>query len=420
MKPLFSIEDRPPLPVTLPLSLQHLFAMAGATIVVPTILGIDPGTVLLFNGIGTLIFLVVCRWKVPAYLGPSFAYIPVSQVIIQTIGYGAALSGYIVSGVFFLLASAGIRQWGTGWVRVLFPGVIIAPIVTIIGLELAPEAAKMAGFIATTPDPVSIGIALFTLVLTIVLMTMTTGMFRIFPIMCGILSGYVLSVLTGYVSIEPVLAAPWFAIPTFYTPEWSVHAIILVIPASFVTFAELVGHLEVTGTIVGRDLMRDPGIDRTLIGKGISTLISGFFGSPPNTTYAENIGVLAITRVYSTYILAGTAVIAIVIAFCGKLTIWIRTIPDPVIGGISLLLFGVIAASGIRMLIENRIDLSEPRNLAIVSVILICGLSQISLDIGPMDLEGMSLATFIGLLFAIVYYTYDRAKQVRIPEPELV
>lgn len=389
----------------IPLSLQHLFAMFGATILVPVLLGVDPATILLFNGIGTLIFLVLCQWKVPAYLGSSFAFISPSLIIIGTYGYGAALSGYIASGIIFLLVALVIYRFGSGWVRVLLPDAVMGSVVAVIGLDLAPTAAKLSGLSADNPDLHVAAIALFTLLVTILCMTMFRGYFRIIPVLIGIILGSILAAVVGYFSFDLIIQAPWFAIPTLYAPVWSVQAIIIIIPASLVVLVELIGHLQVTSTIIGKDLAKDPGLARVLLGKGISSVISGFFGSTPNTTYAENIGVMAITRVYSTAVFGGAAVFAILISFCGKFTAAIRCIPEPVIGGISLLLFGVIAASGVRMLIESKTDLSLPKNLVLVSVILVIGASGAMVDIGPVDLKGMSLATVVGVGLNLIFIT---------------
>jgi len=406
---IVQVDERPPLPVLATLSLQHLFAMFGATILVPVLFGVDPATILLFNGIGTLIFLALCQWKVPAYLGSSFAFIPAVLTIIPQYGYGAALSGFIASGIIFILLAFIIGKTGTGWVNVLFPDAAMGAIVAVIGLELAPTAAKMTGLTTGSTDPVTLAIVLVTLGVMIAGMTVSRGFLRIIPVLLGILAGCMAAVLLGRAAVDTILAAPWFSVPTFYAPAFSPAAIILILPATAVVFVEVIGHLRVTGTIIGRDLMKDPGIEPVLYGKGISTVLSGFFGSTPNTTYAENIGVMAITRVYSTYVLAGTALIAIVISFCGKLPAAIRAIPDPVMGAVGLLLFGVIAASGIRILIDARTDLSRSRNLVLVALILVIGVSGASITIGLAEIKGMALSTVVAIVLGVFFYTVDRA-----------
>ncbi|MDD1704118.1 MAG: uracil permease [Methanoregula sp.] len=402
------VNERPPLPILATLSVQHLLAMFGATVLLPVLLGVDPATILLFNGIGTLIFLVLCQGKVPAYLGSSFAYLPPALIIIPAYGYGAALGGFIASGIMFILLGMLIGKTGIGWVPVVFPDAAMGAIVTIIGLELAPMAATMAGLTTTSPDLVTLGIVTVTLAVMIVGMTACRGFLRIIPVLLGIVAGCATSVLLGRAVLDPVLAAPWFSVPTLYTPAFSLAATVIVVPASIVTFVELIGHLRVTGTIVGRDLMTDPGIARPLYGKGISTVLSGFFGSTPNTTYAENIGVMAITRVYSVYVLAGTALIAIAISFCGKIPAVIRAIPSSVMGAVALFLFGVIAASGLRMLIDARTDLSQSRNLILVSLILVLGVSGAVVNIGIAELKGMALSAVVAIVLGVFFFVVDR------------
>lgn len=402
------VNERPPLPILATLSVQHLLAMFGATVLLPVLLGVDPATILLFNGIGTLIFLVLCQGKVPAYLGSSFAYLPPALIIIPAYGYGAALGGFIASGIMFILLGMLIGKTGIGWVPFVFPDAAMGAIVTIIGLELAPMAATMAGLTTTSPDLVTLGIVTVTLAVMIVGMTACRGFLRIIPVLLGIAAGCATSVLLGRAVLDPVLAAPWFSVPTLYTPAFSLAATVIIVPASIVTFVELIGHLRVTGTIVGRELMTDPGIARPLYGKGISTVLSGFFGSTPNTTYAENIGVMAITQVYSVYVLAGTALIAIAISFCGKIPAVIRAIPSSVMGAVALFLFGVIAASGLRMLIDARTDLSQSRNLILVSLILVLGVSGAVVNIGIAELKGMALSAVVAIVLGVFFFVVDR------------
>jgi uracil permease len=405
---LIPVNKVPPLSLLIPLSIQHLFAMFGATVLVPVLLGINPATILLFNGIGTLIFLIICQWKVPAYLGSSFAYIAPSLLIIGSYGYGAALSGYIATGLFFLISALIIYWFGTNWVRILFPDVVMGSVVAVIGLALAPTAVKLSGLSMENTDYNIAAISLFTLLVTLICMTVFKGFLRVIPVLIGIIGGSALAVLLGYFSFDKIIEAPWLAFPPIYAPVWSIHAIIILIPAFFVTLVELIGHLQVTGNIVGTDMMKDPGLFRVVVGKGIASTISGFFGSTPNTTYSENIGVMAITRVYSSAVFAGTAILAILISFCGKFSSAIMSIPDPVIGGISLLLFGVIAAQGIRMLIDAQVDLSKIKNMVLVSVILVIGCSGAVIKLGPYNIEGMSLATIIGLLLNLCFIALSK------------
>jgi len=404
---IIQVEDKLPLIQTFPLSLQHLFAMFGATVLVPILFKINPATILLFNGIGTLLYLFICKGKIPAYLGSSFAFISPVFIILPQYGYSAALGGFIAAGVVFSLVSFIISVVGTKWIDVVFPPAAMGAIVAVIGLELAPVAAGMAGLTSTALDFNVITVSIFTLTVTILGSILFRGFLAIIPILIGVLSGYVLSLILGLVDLTPITAAPWFAIPTFYTPEFNFSAIAIILPAALVVVAENIGHLVVTSNIVGRDLTKDPGLHRSLLGNGISTIISGLFGSTPNTTYGENIGVMAITKVYSVQVIGGAAILAIILSFIGKLAAAIQTIPVPVMGGVSLLLFGVIAASGIRILVESKVDYSRARNLILTSVVLILGISGASITIGTVTMKGMALATMVSIFLSLSLKVLD-------------
>ncbi|TCL33998.1 uracil permease [Anaerospora hongkongensis] len=404
---IIQVEEKLPILQTLPLSLQHLFAMFGATVLVPILFKVNPATILLMNGIGTLLYLFICKGRIPAYLGSSFAFLSPVFVILPQYGYNAALGGFIVVGAIFTLVGLSIKVIGTKWIDVVFPPAAMGAIVAVIGLELAPVAADMAGLTAKTLDPKVITVSIFTLLVTIFGSILFRGFLSVIPILIGILSGYILAFAMGMIDLSIVANAPWFAVPTFYTPEFNLAAIATIVPAALVVIAEHIGHLVVTGNIVGRDLTRDPGLDRSLLGNGLSTIISGFLGSTPNTTYGENIGVMAITKVYSTWVIGGAAIIAIILSFVGKLAAAIQSIPVPVMGGVSLLLFGVIAASGIRMLVESKVDYSQARNLILTSVVLIIGISGAYLTLGTITLKGMALATVASILFSLSFKVLD-------------
>ncbi|MDU2066234.1 MAG: uracil permease [Sporomusaceae bacterium] len=406
-KRVIDTQEKLPLLTTLPLSLQHLFAMFGATVLVPILFKVNPATVLLFNGIGTLLYLFICQRKIPAYLGSSFAFISPVFAVLPNYGYEACLGGFIVAGLVFTVVALSLKVIGTKWIDVVFPPAAMGAIVAVIGLELAPVAADMAGLTAKTLDPKVIIVSIFTLLLTIFGSVLFRGFFAIIPILIGVIGGYILAAFVGLVDLSPVASATWFALPTFYTPTFNFNAIAIILPAALVVIAEHIGHLIVTGNIVGRDLTKDPGLDRSLLGNGLSTMISGFFGSTPNTTYGENIGVMAITKVYSTYVIAGAAILAILLSFVGKLAAIIQSIPAPVMGGVSLLLFGVIAASGIRMLVETKVDYSKARNLILTAVVLIIGVSGAAITIGTITLKGMSLATLVAIILSLSFRLLD-------------
>ena len=327
--------------------------------------------------------------------------------------YEAALGGFIVVGVVFCLVSFVIHAIGTSWIDVIFPPASMGAIVAVIGLELMPTAAKMAGLTDADTDATVVFVSIATLAVTVFASMAFRGFLAIIPILIGVVSGYVIAYAAGIVDLAAVESAPWFAIPTIYTPKFDLGAILIILPASIVVIVEHIGHLIVTNNIVGRDLTKDPGLDRSLLGNGISTIFSGFFGSTPNTTYGENIGVLAITKVYSTWVIGGAAVFAIALSCLGKLAALIQSIPTPVMGGVSLLLFGVIAASGIRILVGSKVDYGKPANLLLTSIVMGIGVSTASLTLGTVTLKGMSLATVIAIILSLSFrliYTLRRPK----------
>ncbi|MBM7867556.1 uracil permease [Heliobacterium gestii] len=412
MKREIQVDERLPLLQTIPLSLQHLFAMFGSTVFVPILFKVDPATILLFNGIGTLLYLLICRGKIPAYLGSSFAFISPVMMVLPKYGYEAALGGFIVVGIIFTVVALIIKATGTGWLDVIFPPAAMGAIVAVIGLELAPVAAGMAGLIPDPKglvpmDPKVITVSLFTLAVTLIGSVVFRGFLAIIPILFGVLAGYALAGFMGMVNWQPVAEASWVALPTYYAPRFDWSAIAIIAPAALVVVAEHVGHLIVTGNIVGKDLSRDPGLDRSLLGNGLSTIFSGFFGSTPNTTYGENIGVMAITKVYSTWVLGIAAIIAIVLSFVGKLSAAIQAIPSAVMGGVSLLLFGVIAASGVRMLVESKVDYSKASNLILTSVVLLIGVSGAQIQWGAIALKGMALATVVAIFLSLLFKVFE-------------
>lgn len=402
---VIGVSERPPLLQTLPLSFQHLFAMFGATVLVPILFHINPATVLLFNGLGTLLYLFICKGKIPAYLGSSFAFIsPV--LLLLPLGYEVALGGFILCGALFCLVALIVKKAGTGWLDLMFPPAAMGAIVAVIGLELAGVAANMAGLLPANGamfDGKTVLISLVTLAVTVFGSVLFRGFMAIIPILIGVIAGYVLSSALGMVNWAPVEAAHWFALPTFYKPRFEWYAMLTILPAALVVVAEHIGHLVVTANIVKKDLLKDPGLHRSMFANGVSTLLSGFFGSTPNTTYGENIGVMAITRVYSTWVIGFAAILAIMLSCVGKLASVIQAIPEPVMGGISLLLYGVIGASGIRVLIESKVDYNKAQNLILTAVILIIGVSGATVHFGAVELKGMALATLVGVLLSLSF-----------------
>jgi uracil permease len=410
------IHEKLPILKSIPLSLQHLTAMFGATILVPILLGIDPGITLLMNGIGTLIYSWVTKGGIPAYLGSSFAFIaPVLLIISNYGGVRNAQTGFIFFGLFFIVMSLVVKKWGIRWIDVVMPPAVMGAVVAIIGLELAPVAAQQAGL---APLPTIVGkvvepfiitpnvliVSLFTLFVGIFGSVLFKGFLKVVPILIAVVSGYLLALFLGMVNTTAIANAPWFAIPIFQLPVYNPVSIIIIAPACIVVLAEHISHLIVTGKITETDLMTDPGLHRSLLGDGISNVLSGFTGSTPNTTYGENIGVMAITRVYSVWVIRGAAIIAIAISCIGKVSAAISTIPTPVMGGITLLLYGVIAVQGFRMFVEQKVDFSKNSNMVLGAITFVVGVSGASISIGAVQLKGMAFAAIVGVVLSLIFW----------------
>lgn len=410
---VIQVEERPPLLLNIPLSLQHLFAMFGATVLVPFLFQVNPTTCLFMNGIGSLLYLFLTKGKIPSYLGSSFAFISPVLIIIAASGYASAQSGFIAFGLLFILFSIIIKATGTSWIDVLFPPAAMGAIIAVIGLELAPTAASMAGLVGDNINIDNVIVSMFTLTVTVIGSVAFRGFLAIIPVLFGVICGYVFAFFMGMVDFAPVAAAPWIQMPPFYAPTFDLNAILIIAPAALVVLVEHIGHLLVTGNIVERDLVKDPGLSRSLFADGCSNVLSGFFGATPNTTYGENIGVMAITRVYSVWVIGGAAVLAILLSFVGKLSELIRGIPVPVMGGVCLLLFGVIAVSGLRLLVERKVDYSKTSNLVMTSVIMTIGLSGAKLTVGSVSVQGMVLATLIAVAMSLLFKMFEKIGLLR-------
>lgn len=410
---IIQVDERLPLLQTIPLSLQHLFAMFGSTVLVPFLLHVDPATALFMNGIGTILYLLICKGRLPAYLGSSFAFISPVLAVCATSGmdYGDAQGGFIVFGLSFIVLAGIVNKVGTRWIDVLFPPAAMGAVVAIIGLELAPLAMTMSGYLGEASgmtNETAMIISTFTLIVTLLATVLGRGFIGIIPILIGVISGYILSWFMGGVDFSVVETTPWISVPTFYEPKFNLSAIMMIMPALFVVFAEHLGHLFVTSDIVGRNLIEDPGLHRSLFADGLSNVLSGLVGSTPNTTYGENMGVLAITGVYSTWVIGGAALLAVIFSFVGKIAALIHGIPVPVMGGVCILLFGFIAASGIRMLVEKHVDYTRSKNLILTAVTMICGLSGATIVVGPVQLKGMGLATVVAMILSLAFLLFER------------
>ncbi len=407
---VIQVEERVPISLSIPLGIQHLFAMFGATVLVPFLFHLNPNTCLFMNGVGTLLYIFLTKGKIPSYLGSSFAFISPVLLILATHPYTDAQSGFIVFGLLFILFAFLVKMIGTRWIDLIFPPAAMGAIIAVIGLELAPTAASMAGLTGDHIVLNNVIVSLFTLAVTVLGSVAFRGFLAIIPILIGVVSGYILAFFLGMVDLTPVVQAPWFALPHFSAPTWNWNAVAIIAPAALVVLTEHIGHLMVTGNIVGRDLIKDPGLDHSLFADGCSNILSGLCGATPNTTYGENIGVMAITKVYSVWVIGTAAVFAILLSFIGKLSELIHGIPTPVMGGVCLLLFGVIAASGLRLLVEQKVDYSQPRNLTMTAVILIIGLSGAKLTFGSITVQGMVLATLVAILLSLVLHLLDHLR----------
>ena len=406
---IIQVEEKVPFNLLVPLSLQHMFDMFGASVLVPSIFHISPAIVLFMNGIGTLLFIFVTKGKAPAYLGSSFAFLAPAGVVIANFGYEYALGGFVAVGFCGCILAYIVYKFGTDWIDVVLPPAAMGPVVALIGLELSGSAASNAGLLDPVINPKNVIVFLVTLGTAVFGSILFRKFLSVIPILIAVVAGYVAAVACGIVDFSQVAAAPIFALPNFTTPKFNLNAIMMILPVLLVITSEHIGHQVVTSKIVGRDLLKDPGLHRSLFGDNFSTMISGLIGSVPTTTYGENIGVMAVTRVYSVRVIGGAAVLSIACSFIGKLSTLIQTIPGPVIGGISFLLYGMIGTSGLRILVDAQVDYSKNRNQALTSVIFVAGLSGIALKIGSIQLTGMVLACVVGMVMSLVIYLLDRA-----------
>lgn len=415
---ILDIHEKPkPLP-WLGLSLQHLFTMFGATVLVPRLVGLDPGIALVSSGLGTLVYLLITKGKIPAYLGSSFAFIAAMQMLMKTQGYPAIAQGAMTTGLVYLIVAMIVKRSGSAWLDKVLPPIVVGPVVMVIGLGLAANAANSAMFnTAGEYDFRYVFVALITLALTIFFNMWFKGFLGLIPILLGIVSGYFVALITGIVDTNIITQASWFSLPNFeipfvqYQPTLQIGAIVTMAPIAFVTMTEHIGHLMVLNKLTKRNFFEDPGLSKTLAGDGVAQIVAGFIGGPPTTSYGENIGVLAITRVHSVFVIAGAAILAVALGFVGKISAVILSIPNPVISGISFVLFGVIAASGLKILIENKVDFDKKKNLIIASVILVVGIGGLVLEVGTFTLSAMALATVLGIALNLILPEVSRSEE---------
>ena len=411
---LLDVDQRPSAGKGILLSFQHVFAMFGATILVPLILGMPVSVALFASGVGTLIYMIATGFRVPVYLGSSFAFITAMSLAMKEMGgdVSAAQTGVILTGLVYVLVAAGVRFAGTKWIDKLLPPIIIGPMIIVIGLGLAGSAVTNAGLVADGNWKNAL-VAVVTFLIAAFINTKGKGFLRIIPFLFAIIGGYLFALTLGLVDFTPVLKANWFEIPGFYLPfstggafkEYNLYfgpETIAILPIAIVTISEHIGDHTVLGQICGRQFLKEPGLHRTLLGDGIATSVSAFLGGPANTTYGENTGVIGMTRIASVSVIRNAAFIAIALSFLGKFTALISTIPNAVLGGMSILLYGVIASNGLKVLIKERVDFGQMRNLIIASAMLVLGLGGAILKLGPVTLSGTALSAMTGIILNLV------------------
>jgi uracil permease len=411
---LYDVNQKPPGLKWAVLSFQHVFAMFGATILVPILTGLPISVALFASGVGTLIYIAATKAKVPVYLGSSFAYITAVIIAKEALGgeIGAAQTGLMLVGLTYVLVAVVIKLIGKAWIDKLLPPIVIGPMIIIIGLGLAGVAVGSAGF-TTGGDWRMIVTAVATFAITAAVMTAAKGFMKIIPFIIGISGGYVVAFALGLVDLSGIAAAPLFALPQFILPfkvggfaSYNLHFGIetwVIVPIALVTISEHIGDHTVLGKICNRNFLKDPGLDNTLIGDGVATAVSAFLGGPANTTYGENTAVVGLTKVASVWVVGGAAVLAVFISFIGTLSAVIATIPSAVLGGVSILLYGFIASNGLRVLIDEKIDFSKQRNVIIAASMLVLGLGGAAFQlVGLATLSGTALAAIVGVVLNLI------------------
>lgn len=413
-KRYIQVDEKVPLLQLIPLSIQHVFAMFGASVLVPIVFGINAGIVLFMNGVGTLLFILLTRGKAPAYLGSSFAFLAPASGVIATMGFAYAQGGFVVVGLLGCVVALVVWKFGTAWIDVVLPAAAMGPVVALIGLELASftvgggsiganltgEGAAIGNIVTFA---VTLGVAIFGSVLF-------RKFFSVIPLLIAMICGYLTALAFGIVDFSAMESVKFFTLPQFQIAKFDLTAILTIAPVILVITTEHIGHQIVTSKIVDRDLLKDPGLHRSMLGDNLSSAISGLIGSVPTTTYGENIGVMAVTGVYSVRVIFGAAVISILMAFIGPLSAFISTIPGDVIGGITFLLYGMIGTSGLRILVDKKVDYSKNRNLILTSVVFVAGLSGLTLTLAGIAIKGMTLAAVVAVVLSLIFYVMDKLK----------
>ena len=402
---IYDVHDKPPFWTWFGLSLQHLFSMFGATVLVPLLVGLNPGVALFTSGVGTLLHMLITRGNIPAYMGSSFAFIIPMTSLMKTVGYPGVAQGIISVGLVYLVVAAIVTFIGTRWIDRLFPAELVGPIIVVIGLSLAGSAASSATMLNGKYDWKIFVVALITLLGTIAFNMFLKGFLGLLSVLLGIIFGYIVALVFGLVDLSPVAAAHWFQLPDFETFigkdgfQFYPAAVLSMAPLALVTLSEHLGHLMVLSKVTGHDFFKNPGLKRTLAGDGTASIVAGLVGGPAITSYGENIGVMQLSRVYSVWVIGGAAAFAVVFSFIGKLSALISTIPGAVTGGVGFVLYGVIAAAGLQVIVDNKIDYTQKRNLMIAAPILVIGIGNFHLQLGPqVDFSGVAIATLLGII----------------------
>lgn len=412
-KMLLDVNDKPPLLKWLLLSLQHVFAMFGATILVPILVNKAAGSevlsipvALISSGIGTLIYIVCTKGKSPVYLGSSFAFITPMIVAFAKSGKESVFTGIMAVGLVYVLVALIIKAIGKKWINKLLPPIVVGPMIMIIGLSLAPTAIEEIGLNLEKIPWKNIVVAFISFLTTGILAVRGKGFLKVIPFLLGMVAGYISSIILGMVNLKEVFETSFIAVPNFYIPfvhyKLNFSALLTIAPIALVTISEHIGDHKVLSEIIGKDLIINPGLDNTLLGDGIATFTAGLIGGPANTTYGENTSVVGMTKTASVWVIGLAAIIAIIFGFLGQLTAIISSIPSPVLGGVSILLYGFISVNGLKILIQNKVDFENTKNVIVASSMLVLGLGGAAISIITknisVSISGMSLAALVGIL----------------------
>lgn len=412
-KKIYQVDEKVPAGLFLPLSIQHTFAMFGASVLVPIIFGIDAGIVLFMNGVGTLLFIFITKKKAPAYLGSSFAFLGPASLIISTSGFHYAQGAFIITGLLGCLIALIVYKFGTSWINVILPPAAMGAVVSLIGFELTGLTIRGgsigANIMTESVTAGDITVFLITVGAAVLGSVLFKGFLSTIPILIASIAGYLSAVFFGMVDFSVIKEAGLFTLPHFQLPKFDIRSVITMLPVLLVITSEHISHQVVTSNIIGNDLLKDPGLHRSIFADNFSTALSGLVGGVPTTTYGENIGVMAVTGIYSVYVIAGAAVISVCMAFISPLAALIRTVPGNVIGGITFLLYGMIGASGIRLLVDSKIDYSKSKNLILSSVVFTTGLSGLTVRFGEIEFKGMVLASLVAVGLSLLFFAFEKA-----------